>query len=67
MSIGYFIVELFNGILNYILPAALRVNDISLGGRVISHVLYALTDLGVAEALASGPLSVAELCDKLGC
>lgn len=63
---GQYLLGAISWLLNVLHPAALRVSDLAIGGRTISHVLYALTDLGVAEALADGPLSIEELCHALG-
>eukprot|EP00884_Botryococcus_braunii_P004942 jgi/Botrbrau1/14449/Bobra.0014s0094.1 len=65
-NFGHFLLSTIQWLLNVLNPAALRVSDIALGGHTISHVVYALTDLGVAEALADGPLSIEELCHALG-
>ncbi len=64
-NFGLYLISGLNWLVNTITPAALRVNDVALGGRTISHVLYALTDLGVADALSHGPLSIPELAKTL--
>eukprot|EP00884_Botryococcus_braunii_P019817 jgi/Botrbrau1/6519/Bobra.0034s0091.1 len=60
------LVQYIQAFLNWIVPAPLRIHDLALGGRVISHVVLSLTELNVADALLKGPQTIQELSTTVG-
>jgi hypothetical protein len=63
---GKFMSSCFQWLLDMLTPAAFQVNDVVMGGYIASHVLYSLTELGVADALGDGPLTIEELSKAVG-
>lgn len=59
-------VQFLQAVLNWIIPAPLRLHDLALGGRIISHVVLTLTELNVADALLKGPQTVKQLAVTVG-
>lgn len=59
-------VQFLQAILNWVVPAPLRIHDLALGGRVVSHVVLTLTELNVADALLKGPQTATELATSVG-
>ncbi len=51
---------------NWVFPAPLRIHELALAGRVISHVVLSLTELNVAEALLKGPQTIQQLAATVG-
>lgn len=60
------LVQYIQGLLNWMIPAPLRIHDLALGGRVVSHVVLTLTELDVADALLKGPQTIQELAAAVG-
>lgn len=60
------LIQFLQWLLNVIVPPPLRLHDLVLGGRVVSHVVLSLTQLGVPDALTKGPRTAQELAVKSG-
>jgi hypothetical protein len=60
------LVQFLQWLLNVIVPPPLRLHDLVLGGRVISHVVLSLTQLGVPDALTKGPRTAEQLALAVG-
>jgi hypothetical protein len=60
------VIQFLQWLLNVVVPPPLRLHDLVLGGRVISHVVLSLTELGVPDALTKGPRTAQELAVNVG-
>eukprot|EP00884_Botryococcus_braunii_P008292 jgi/Botrbrau1/17464/Bobra.0054s0051.1 len=59
-------VQYIQTFLNRMIPAPMRIIDLAIGGRVISHVVLCLTELNVPDALLKGPQTIEQLAITVG-
>eukprot|EP00884_Botryococcus_braunii_P004940 jgi/Botrbrau1/14447/Bobra.0014s0092.1 len=60
------LVQYIQAFLNWVVPAPLRIHDLALGGRVVSHLVLSITELNIADALLKGPQTIQQLSAAVG-
>ena len=55
-----------NWIQNSIVPAPMRIADLSFGGYTLSEVLRTAAALGIADKLVQGPMTAEALAGEIG-
>ena len=66
VRLGLAILRGVNWIQNSIVPAPMRIADLSFGGYTLSEVVRTAAALGIADKLAQGPMTAEALADDIG-
>ena len=66
MRLGLAILRGVNSIQNSIVPAPMRIADLSFGGYTLAEVVRTAAALGVADKLAQGPMTAEALAVDIG-
>ena len=66
VRLGLAILRGVNWSQNSIVPAPMRIADLSFGGYTLSEVLRTAAALGIADKLAQGPMTAEALAEEIG-
>ena len=66
MGLGLFLLRSMNWFQNLLIPAPMRIADLTFGGWSFAEVVRTAAALGVADALACGPMTAQALAKEIG-
>ena len=66
VRVGLAILRGVNSIQNSIVPAPMRIADLSFGGYTLAEVVRTAAALGIADKLAQGPMTAEALAEDIG-
>ena len=66
VKVGLVILRAMNWLQNLIVPAPMRIADLSFGGYTFAEVVRTAAALGIADRLAQGPKTAQALAREIG-